>query len=461
MSAKTSDPALERLNYFNGQRLAAADLRAEQGHHVGMRRVLNRSLYSPGVVVGLEVVKAPEDPSDASWKHKVLVRHGLAFDHLGREIFVPADVTVLVMGAPSQAKGVVFGNLLTISYRESRRHPVNDSCAVQSGGGCGGDLPWGAPSRIVADWVFEFLDSWPAEDSGRIVLGQIELNKNCEVERVMPGVRRYAVPVKPQQAQPVSIEGEKDIDKDNSKTLYFHVNGGSPDSATLYLRARRFSTLFYTELGQHTHGASVNIPIKTFDLSHSHSIGNTKTGLAGDHSHRIFVDVKDIITDESIGFGVDSENKGECDWVADIIEGVPGHSHDLTNLVVNHTSLTVDVALSGSSNISNQGVTDLNMRVGNKKALTFFRELQVKLDGMPITDLILTQLKAKPGQGALWNELGNGLGTHKLASPEGTGEIDLLKLGVELGLGEHRLEFFVDPLLADNGGNLQFNLYVS
>ena len=65
MSANPSDDALQRLNYFNGQRLAAADFRAEQGHHMGMRRVLNRSLYSPGIVVGLEVVPVPQEVQPA------------------------------------------------------------------------------------------------------------------------------------------------------------------------------------------------------------------------------------------------------------------------------------------------------------------------------------------------------------------------------------------------------------
>ena len=100
MSANQSDEALQRLNYFNGQRLAATDFRAEQGHHLGMRRVINRSLYSPGIVVGLEVIRAQSNPPDPLDKHRVIVKHGLAFDNLGREIFLPVDVAVQVMGAP-------------------------------------------------------------------------------------------------------------------------------------------------------------------------------------------------------------------------------------------------------------------------------------------------------------------------------------------------------------------------
>src|SRR5262245_34509299 len=103
MSANLVDPR-ERLNYFNGERLAAADFRAEQGHHDGMRGVLNSMLYSPGVVSGLEV------EIDRANRDRVKVGHGLAFDYLGRELFVPQEVLVQAMGGPGSV-----GNLLTVS----------------------------------------------------------------------------------------------------------------------------------------------------------------------------------------------------------------------------------------------------------------------------------------------------------------------------------------------------------
>jgi len=109
MSVDRSEDALQRLNYFNGERLAAADFRAEQAHHVEIRRLLNRSLFAPGIVVGLEV--EPIKSSDPIDKRSVLVRSGLAFDNQGREIYLPEDVKVQVMGAPSSTPGVVFGNL--------------------------------------------------------------------------------------------------------------------------------------------------------------------------------------------------------------------------------------------------------------------------------------------------------------------------------------------------------------
>jgi len=141
MNANPVDPR-ERLNYFNGQRLTASDFRTEQGHHDGMRRILNSSLYSLGVVTGLQV---SIDPAN---NHHVIVSHGLAFDYLGREIFLPEDVSVLAMGAPSTTKGVVFGNLLVVSYREQRKNTVAGGCAVTApSASCSGDLAWGAGDR--------------------------------------------------------------------------------------------------------------------------------------------------------------------------------------------------------------------------------------------------------------------------------------------------------------------------
>jgi len=269
--------------------------------------------------------------------------------------------------------------------------------------------------------------------------------------------------VKPQKVSPVSIEGEKNIDASNPKVLVFHVNGGFPESALLYLRAREFSSLFYSEMGRHKHIASIAIAAKTFDLSHDHSIGDTTTELAGDHSHslQITTDDADVDYGNLDGISIEVEDERPNAYTDGFIGGVGGHSHGLKNIIVNNKLLEVNVNLTGTATVNHTGVSDYNIRVGNNKALTYFKQLKIKLDGNDVTDLILTQLRAKPGQGADWPELGNGLPGHRLASVDGTGEIDLLKLGIEIGLGPHKLEFALDPAIADNGGNLQYNLYLS
>jgi len=39
-----TEKVLERLNYYNGQRLEASDLKVEQEYHIRVRRWLNKSL---------------------------------------------------------------------------------------------------------------------------------------------------------------------------------------------------------------------------------------------------------------------------------------------------------------------------------------------------------------------------------------------------------------------------------
>ena len=466
MSAPSGNDTLERLNYFNGQRLAAGDFRAEQGYHLGVRRLLNRSLYSAGIVKGLEVLKHPKD------KHKVVVRSGLAFDHLGREIALLADSAVQVRGAPSSTKGIVFGNLLAVSYREQRTQPVSDGCTVAAPyEPCSGDLPWGAPTRIAADVVFEFLDSWPADDSGKIVLAQVELSATCTVERVLPGVRRYATPVKPQQVRTLSLEGEKDIDSANPKVLFFHIDGGYPSEVMLYLRAREFSSLYYTELGRHVHRIRFNTGPGGEAPAHKHPIDLSKMVLedAGDHRHEIWAGSDDGETG-SLDFGDDDDPNS---YMATGPGGIRGGrammevklSGEHTHTVMAGTvpSETGDAgarpahshALDHDSDAT--GVNENARATGN--ALNYVDDLRVFLDNQDITPQLLQQLSARPGQAANWGQLGDGSAGHALASPDGTGAIDLLKLGVELGLGQHKLEFKV--LQPEIGGCVQYNLYVS
>ena len=471
MSVNPAD-ALERLNYFNGQRLAAGDLRAEQAYHVGMRHVLNRSLYSSGIVLGLEVELDPGP--DPAAKHKVIVRQGLAFDHLGREIHIPADVSVQVMGAPSTTPGVVFGNLLTVSYREQRRFPVKESCRVGlPWTPCSGDLPWGAPTRIVADAVFEFLDSWPAQESGRVVLGQVELSPTCQVVRVLSGVRKYAVPVKPPTVAPLALEGEKDIDADNPKELIFHVRGGFPATATLVLQSRPFSLLHYTELAPHTHEMHLALSTQPGLAAHQHALAEIETsdeldpsivgftglgraGNEGDYCFRLDKPANHIVQG-NLENGDVSWNLGQLARLratgtlhhhsvaagqeTNTAGAVPSHSHTFT---------------SSSADEMGQQPPGGGGAVRTGDAYTYFGDLKVELDDTDITENILAQLQAT---GTDWPTLRLGAeddNTHVMVD-KGTGDIDLLRLpGVDLAPGRHVLRF--TP--SDGGGQLHYNLYV-
>lgn len=458
MSANQSDDALQRLNYFNGQRLVANDFRAEQGYHIGMRRVLNRSLYSPGIVVGLEVVPAVSNPPVPADKHRVTVRHGLAFDNLGREIFLPLDVTVQVMGSPRSAPGVVFGNLLVISYREARQFPAQSNCMIGAPyRPCSADLAWGAPTRIVADAVFEFLDSWPADDSGKIVLSQIELDDQCAVVRTSPAVRRYAVPAKPQTVRPVSIEGEKDIDKQNSKILYFHIDGGTPDSAVLYLRGGQFSSLYYSEIGAHQHHMKLDTQTTEKNLVHAHAVTGGGTDEQGFHTHTFFVDKGE----QSGGIDV-NDTDNHLIQGPNPIQFDGKHTHTLVNVTLTNELDDWLHSHQVDGNTDPAGASGTTARTG--APLGMLKDLVIRFDNVPITSQICGQLESRAGQGGKWLVQGpNGpddirMNGTALNGPDGTDAIDLLKLGIEIGIGQHKLEFLVSD--ADVGGLLQYNLYV-
>jgi hypothetical protein len=469
MSANQSDEALQRLNYFNGQRLVAADFRAEQGHHMGMRRVINRSLYSPGIVVGLEVIPAVSNPPDPMDKHRVIVKHGLAFDNLGREIFLPVDVKVQVMGAPRSAPGVVLGNLLVVSYREMRQFPAQSQCNIGAPFyPCSGDLAWGAPTRIVADAVFELVDSWPSDDSGKVVLSQIELDDKCNVVRTSPGVRRYAVPAKPQTVRPISLEGEKDIASGVGKTLHFHIDGGFPEHALLYLRGRAFNPLFYTEVGQHHH--VVNLVSRDSgsagDHVHGLDLSGVKLKADGDHRHEIWA-ASDDGESGSIDFGDDDDptqyratGEGGTQGGRGNMEVKPSgpHSHGIDAATVPNTKPAGGLGVHKHLVDGNTADTGMQPALRNGAGYTYPNDVKVLFDGIDITAAILQQLGAKPGQGGRWAKLGDGTGKHALCGPDGTGEVDLLRLGYEIGLGPHTLDFEIH--LPSAGGQLQYNLYL-
>jgi hypothetical protein len=482
MSANLVDDPRERLNYFNGQRLAALDFRAEQGHHDGMRRVLNYSLYSAGIVTGLEV---EIDPAD---RHRVKVRRGLAFDHLGREIFLPEDVSVLAMGAPSTTKGLVFGNLLAISYREQRRSPVSEGCAAGSQAApCSGDLTWGGPTRIAADATFEVLDSWPSAESGKVVIAQLELNAQCQVERVLPGARQYAMPVKPQKVRPISLEGEKDIDIANEKTLHFHIEDGAPERAVLMLRARKFSSLFYTEIGEHTHPLDLKITDHPVVPGHKHKLTNLRTDEQLDPEKVTFKAW--VWRNHPLSFAfVLWPNPGTRQQDLEKPTSSNAPHLRIANTLHSH-GFVPDATTDGGgafgplAHIFNKRVTEsfgskavvpppLQLKRNGKPEYTYIRNLQVLLDDEDLTASILAQLSRRFGP-AGWQSLGDGTETHAIASSEGTREIDLLALRPQLGIGAHTLTFrLVAPKAGDpdysgdptspggRGGQIQYNLYI-
>jgi hypothetical protein len=77
---------VERLQFFNGQRLFASDLQGLEAFNREMRWLHNRSLHQPGVGNGFAVNGRKED-------RLVTIRAGYATDSLGREIILTEPET--------------------------------------------------------------------------------------------------------------------------------------------------------------------------------------------------------------------------------------------------------------------------------------------------------------------------------------------------------------------------------
>ena len=452
MSTGIEEP-LDRLNYFNGQRLVADDLRVEQDYHIRVRRWLNRTLYTPGIAGGLEVQVSMTSP------RKVVVSAGVAIDALGREVILVEDTEVDVVGVPSAEADWVFGNYLTIEYGEETLAAVQDGCAVK---GEKRDLAWGGPTRIRATPVLSFQSAWPDEAAGKVLLAQLELGAGCEVAHIHNGARKY-VDAADSSVRSFALEGEKDIDGQNPKVLSFHIRGGPPSSVVLYLRGARISSLFYTELPRHVHAVHLETDVRGIAGDHQHTvdIGSVSTAEGGGaHQHDIKADMNVDQNDKAIRLAATVSPGTDLTAVAGAkaIEDGSEHTHTL-DLGTITSSLDGGDADGHRHLITGQetepvGVTNIGSggpRVGSE--LSYLNRLKVFLNGNEITSEILAQLG---GPGAGWDRLGDGTGAHLLVAA-GTGAIDLLRLNQTLVEGEHTLELKVDN---QSGGNIRYNLYV-
>ena len=100
---------LERLQFFNGQRLAAADLQSIDDFNRQMRWLHNQSLHQPGVGSGYAI-------SGAKGDREVTVQPGYAIDSSGREIVLTDAVVQAVPPVANDGAGNSVFFDLTVSY---------------------------------------------------------------------------------------------------------------------------------------------------------------------------------------------------------------------------------------------------------------------------------------------------------------------------------------------------------
>lgn len=490
-----NEKPLERLNYYNGQRLEAADLKLEQDYHIRVRRWLNRSLYKPGIASGLGV----RSEGDAT----VVVAPGLALDAEGREMILLEEARIDIPGVHGKGEDGVEGLFLTIQYREQTVEEQVDGCTVVGNKRTQNRLAWGGPGRLRADPILGWTDYIPHESSGKIILARVKLDKDCKIESVLSDVRHYVGDASASKVHQYALEGVRDIDSNNPARIYFHIRGRQPNAVTLYLRAEKFSTLYYTEMGQHSHSLTAGTmgtavpPLSEDNSDHAHELGGVRTQVDGTHDdHELLVTFAGAHSYESgyrlvvatslglsLGLGVAAAtivvpvgagepvynnnilpvlSATDNSFVAKITGG--SHKHEFGSdaatkkkyISYDHTHKVIS-----DGSIGDAGVTDMTARSGQReKALAYVKELQVSIgkdngQATNYTDEIVDQLKsAHPTQ--TWDKLGDGSSNHAFVT-NGTGEI---KLDFLPNLDFDQGEYFIELSVAQGGGRILYNLYV-
>jgi hypothetical protein len=100
---------LERIQFFNGERLFAADLQTLEAFNREMRWLHNQSLHQPGVGSGYAVAGNIGD-------RQVTISPGYALDSLGREIILTETMTQPIPPVADNGSGGSVFYLLTVSY---------------------------------------------------------------------------------------------------------------------------------------------------------------------------------------------------------------------------------------------------------------------------------------------------------------------------------------------------------
>lgn len=109
MDFLTQTRFIERLQFFNGQRLFASDLQGVEAFNREMRWLHNKSLHQPGIGNGFAV-------SGNKGDREVRIDPGYATDGEGREIVLTQSVTEPIPPIASESDGSPVLYDLTVSY---------------------------------------------------------------------------------------------------------------------------------------------------------------------------------------------------------------------------------------------------------------------------------------------------------------------------------------------------------
>jgi hypothetical protein len=179
MSTAQDIPELERIQFFTGQRLTAADLSELQRANRELRWLHNRSLHGWGIGIGFGVTGERGETA-------VTVAPGYAIDCRGREIILTEAVTLAVPAVAADDSGAAAAYYLTATYKDDASQDVAESRP----GVC---LP-GGTVRLTEAPTIAWQKPEDLEDGINIILAKASI-LNCQLDAPLSlDVRRPARP---------------------------------------------------------------------------------------------------------------------------------------------------------------------------------------------------------------------------------------------------------------------------
>jgi hypothetical protein len=182
MSERADIPHLERIAFFTGQRLTAADLTEVVRVDRELRWLHNRALHAWGIGIGFAVTGERGDSA-------VTIGPGFGVDALGREIILGEERTKTIPAVAAAPDGGEVSFYLVAAYRPD----ADQAVAERRPGVC---LPEGTV-RLSEDPLLDWRPSNRLRPGTELVLAQVWV-QNCRLSRAVSlAARRYARP--PQQ----------------------------------------------------------------------------------------------------------------------------------------------------------------------------------------------------------------------------------------------------------------------
>jgi hypothetical protein len=173
-------PELERLRFFPGELLTAADLTALDDNNNQLRWLHNRTLHPWGIGFGLDVMGNRGDTV-------VSINPGYANDSLGREILLASAISLPIPAVPGGPGNTAATYYVVANYVPDAQEPAE----LQRGAtACtsGGSVRLSNAPAIIWKTAAQLN---PGID---VILGQVGI-KNCVLAApVATAVRRYAAP---------------------------------------------------------------------------------------------------------------------------------------------------------------------------------------------------------------------------------------------------------------------------